>query len=489
MAQKSRIIFRADGNSRIGLGHVVRSLALAAMLREEFECIFAIQAPDENLQQQIKAVCHGSILLPATSPEEDRFVHELSAYVSEEEIVVLDGYHFNTTYQQNLKASGCSLVCIDDIHAYPFVADVVVNMAGGLQAAKYKTAPHTKLLLGPKYALLRPPFLKAAKSESRFSSDKKQKVLLNLGGADPENHTLAIAQELSKNKSITSLEIVVGSAYRHLSELKQFIKQQPACKLHQNLDAEAMAQLMQACPVAVTSASGVAYEYAAIGGILYIKQTAENQAGLYNFLIETGLASPYRDAAIAFDPQHFEEKVKLQRAYFDGKSHERFRSVFRNLQLAQKLKLRDVTSDDLLLLLDWANDPEVRAHSFNPDPITLENHTRWLTSRLQDKAAKLYIAEIATQPAAHIRFEVTQQTATISYLIAKEFRGKGLGHTVLQKGVKKLLGQMPEVRLIEGLVQPDNIASVRAFEKAGFTYGTPDDHYPTAHRFILEMNK
>jgi UDP-2,4-diacetamido-2,4,6-trideoxy-beta-L-altropyranose hydrolase len=96
MDHKRRVIFRADGNSRIGLGHVARSLALAHMLRGEFECVFAVQSPTKELKEQILQVCSGIISLPLCLPSEERFVHELAAYISKDEIVVLDGYDFGT---------------------------------------------------------------------------------------------------------------------------------------------------------------------------------------------------------------------------------------------------------------------------------------------------------------------------------------------------------------------------------------------------------
>ena len=102
MRTKTRIIFRADGNSQIGLGHVVRSLALAQILRQDYECVFAIQAPSPELQEQIRQICDGIIVLPACTPDEERFVHELEAYIAEDVIVVLDGYNFTTAYQQNI---------------------------------------------------------------------------------------------------------------------------------------------------------------------------------------------------------------------------------------------------------------------------------------------------------------------------------------------------------------------------------------------------
>ncbi|OKL41320.1 UDP-2,4-diacetamido-2,4,6-trideoxy-beta-L-altropyranose hydrolase [Pontibacter flavimaris] len=487
MEGKTRIIFRADGNSQIGLGHVVRSLALAEMLRHDFECVFAIQAPAPELQQQIRQTCEGVIILPTCHHSEERFIHELDAYIAEDVLVVLDGYGFNTAYQQSIKRKGCPLFCIDDIHRYTFVADAVLNQAGGVESATYKTAPYTKLLLGPKYALLRPPFLQAATQERTFPTGEVR-VFLNLGGADPQNHTLRIARELQRIQRINKVELIVGSAYQHLPDLQNWLQQNPTCRLHQNLSAEEMCRLMHDCGIAITSASGVAYEYASVGGLLFILQTADNQEGLYTFLTQNGLAQKYEQLPQSINdelPSAFEQIVANQRQHFDGKSGERLREVFRNMALAASLSMREATADDLLLLYDWANDPVVRKQSFNPNPILLESHTRWLYTKLEDKQAKLYIAEAAGVPVAHIRFELRDGKAIISYLIGSDFRGKGLGHVILQKGVAILLQQNPALELVEGLVQKENKASVRAFEKAGFSYGTPDPKFPQAHRFEL----
>ena len=41
---KQRVYFRADGHAKMGLGHVIRSLALAEMLKEDFDCYFIIRS-------------------------------------------------------------------------------------------------------------------------------------------------------------------------------------------------------------------------------------------------------------------------------------------------------------------------------------------------------------------------------------------------------------------------------------------------------------
>jgi UDP-2,4-diacetamido-2,4,6-trideoxy-beta-L-altropyranose hydrolase len=491
VSSKPRIIFRADGNSRIGLGHVVRSLALAEMLRHDFGYMFAIQQPEESLETQIRQVCEEVIRLPEQEVTGQETVYLTEQVLLPTDVVVLDGYKFDTAYQQSIKSKGCALVCIDDIHTFPFVADAVINFAGGITKEKYITAPYTRLLLGPEYALLRPPFLQATKQERKLPKDG-MRLLLNLGGADPKNHTLRLSKELAASKSIERLEIVVGGAYQHLQELQDWLAEQEKVTLHRNLGAEAMCRLMQSCAMAVTSASGVAYEYAAVGGLLHVLQTADNQQGLYSFLTSTGVARKYEGAPsieLASTEKMFYKQVQVQRQCFDGRSDERLREEFSKLSLAASLTLRNATADDVMLVYGWNNDPEVRQHSFKPEPIPLANHQAWFSARLRDNSTPIYIAESAGEPAAQIRFGLSGRTATISYLIDSGFRGKGLGHVVLLKGVERLKQDHPEVPLVEGLVQRDNIASVRAFEKAGYTYGEPDPEYPGAYRFVLDLGK
>ncbi|WP_018477408.1 UDP-2,4-diacetamido-2,4,6-trideoxy-beta-L-altropyranose hydrolase [Pontibacter roseus] len=488
MEQKRRIIFRADGNSRIGLGHVTRSLALVHMLRQDFECVFAIQAPDQALQERIREVCQGIIILPPSDSAEQRFTHELSAYISDEEIVVLDGYHFDTAYQQNIKDKGAALVCLDDIHAYPFVADAVLNQAGGIQPEQYQTASYTRLLLGPAYALLRPAFLEAARAK-RALPGGELRVLVCMGGADPDNQTLQALEDLQSVGGVQHVDVVVGSAYARLQELKDWKKHKPNIHLHHDLSAQGLRRLMGKCAAAITSASGISYEYASVGGLLFVKQTADNQLGIHRFLTTEGIAWDYEalqeQLAAGITEVNFKACLQAQRRHFDGKSDERLRRFFYTLHLNASLTLREAGQEDLMLLFEWANDPEVRSRSFNPQPIPLEDHTRWFRSKLENPDTKLYIAEVNGEPAAHIRFEVEDNTATISYLIRDGFRGKGLGHAVLQKGIQRLLQQRPDVRLVEGLVQQENVASIRSFEKAGFSYAKPDGHHPQAHRFVL----
>jgi len=64
-----RIFFRADGHQRMGLGHVIRSLALAEMLQKEYDIVFAIRTPLQSLEKQIRDLGIETLLLPQPSSD------------------------------------------------------------------------------------------------------------------------------------------------------------------------------------------------------------------------------------------------------------------------------------------------------------------------------------------------------------------------------------------------------------------------------------
>jgi len=151
---KRKVILRADGNQKIGMGHFVRTLALGEMLKNDFYCVYATQKPTDYQKREVNDVCKEIIELPDNL---SHFIQFLD-YLEGNEIVVLDNYYFDTDYQQEIKNKGCKLVCIDDMHDKHYLADVVINHAEGLNENDFSREGYTKLFRGLNYALLRSPF-------------------------------------------------------------------------------------------------------------------------------------------------------------------------------------------------------------------------------------------------------------------------------------------------------------------------------------------
>ena len=75
--------------------------------------------------------------------------------------IVIDGYNFGSEYQKNLQTQGFEILTVDDLgHAGKYSADIVVNQNVYANNSFYtRKEPATRLLLGPKYALIRREFL------------------------------------------------------------------------------------------------------------------------------------------------------------------------------------------------------------------------------------------------------------------------------------------------------------------------------------------
>ena len=189
MVNKRKICFRADASAEIGYGHFIRTLALADMLKDDFECVFYTQSPTEYQRKEAEKVCE-LVALPADHSRFQLFLDCLKG----DEIVVLDNYFYTTDYQMAIKAKGCKLVCIDDMHDKHYVADAVVNH-GFVKEADFSKDGNTQLYIGPSYALLRSPFLKADNTIKR--NDNRWVVCF--GGSDQNDYTGKAVRQLNKS--------------------------------------------------------------------------------------------------------------------------------------------------------------------------------------------------------------------------------------------------------------------------------------------------
>lgn len=466
----AKIYFRCDAGSQIGLGHLVRSLALAQMLQPAFQPHFLIQRPAPAIADQIKACQFGYTALPQT-PD----YHQEAAALKEQllkpgDLVVLDGYHFDTHYQQTLKQQQVLLVCLDDLQAFPFAADVIINQAGGVDPHRYQALPHTRLCLGPEYALLREPFLQAARQPR--PPQAVDRIFLNMGGADPKNDTGRILQHLLAIAPQMPVEVVTGSAFRFGEQLTAMATQHPQIRLHRNLPAQHMCRLMQSCQAAILPPSSVSYEWCCVGGPLFLYQTADNQAAMQAFLLQQQLADTWEKFAVFCQdpeaPAHAARQIGQQRKYFSGQSPKNLLAVFNQLYFRHWLELSPARTEDMFTLYDWANDPAVRENSFNQSPIPLEVHKIWFENKLKEKNCLFLLARVKGTPAGMIRYELKDDQAVISYLLDRRFRGKSLGAIMLQKGEEILRKQHPQVRTISGQVLETNRASVISFQRAHY---------------------
>ena len=158
---------------------------------------------------------------------------------------MLDGYNFKTDYQKTIKAVGCKLVCIDDLHGWHQFADVIINHAGGVDESDYSKEKYTKTFLGLKYVLLRKPFLKKSTNEKKKVAIKI--VFISMGAADEKNLTHKFVESLLLIQHIEEIHLMLGSINTHLKSIDALIAQnkQISINKHFNISADELSKLLQ----------------------------------------------------------------------------------------------------------------------------------------------------------------------------------------------------------------------------------------------------
>ena len=159
------------------------------------------------------------------------------------------------------------------------------------------------------------------------------------------------------------------------------------------------------------------------------------------------------------------------------------------------IELRHANNKDCRMIWQWANDPDVRAVSFAPEPIAYENHVQWFEARLADADCHMYIAEdIAAGrhpvPVGQVRFERRGKEAVISVSLARKFRGRGHGARIIALAASTYLAAT-DAQVINAYIKTDNAASLAAFKKAGFSSGKniPFANQPAHHLYLIREEK
>ena len=135
--------------------------------------------------------------------------------------------------------------------------------------------------------------------------------------------------------------------------------------------------------------------------------------------------------------------------------------------MIEKITIRKAKKEDLDLLYRWSNEPSVRAQSFSTSEISYEEHCNWFSQKLKDVDSIIYILEVDEISASVIRFDIKDKV-TIGVSIDVDFRGKGLGSSFLRIGVEEYFKANSSPIL--AYIKKSNIASIKSFEKAGFSF-------------------
>ncbi|MBL1198519.1 MAG: UDP-2,4-diacetamido-2,4,6-trideoxy-beta-L-altropyranose hydrolase [Nostoc sp. GBBB01] len=475
-----KLLIRVDASTQIGTGHVMRCLALAQAWQDaggQVIFVMATEAPDlkTRLQSEGMEVIHLPIEIGSAEDAEEtaKLARQFDA-----NWVVVDGYQFGTKYQEIIKEFQLKLLFLDDFgHAKQYYADIVLNQNIHADEGLYVSRqPYTQLLLGTSYSLLRREFWQWREWERSLPLVAK-KLLITLGGADPDNVTLKVIQGLQQVE-VEGLEavVVVGASNPHYEQLL-VLSQESKFPIHLKRNVTNMPELMAWADVAVTAGGSTCWELAFMGLPSIVLILAENQRAIAEKLEAMGvvvnlgwhenvstLEIALRVTQLLITAGSREKMAKCSQELVDAKGSSRVLSYLKD----NFFQLRSVRQDDCQLLWEWSNAPEVRAVSFSSKPILWEDHIQWFKSKLINPNCIFYIAINNNNiPIGQIRYDIENYEATVSISIDPKFRNQGYGSRLIKLGCKQLFSNF-DITRINAYIKPNNQVSIKAFFKAGF---------------------
>ncbi|MEW5768641.1 MAG: UDP-2,4-diacetamido-2,4,6-trideoxy-beta-L-altropyranose hydrolase [bacterium] len=273
-----RIVFRVDADHKIGMGHLVRCLALAAQLKQKIGAeITFVTSTEREVRHKVEQAGYG---LAVVSSKFD-LPSDLKG-----DIILTEIRDTELPYMQELRTRGQVLVTFDDLGQGRYAADLVVDAnldpeedQDRLQMAHLLRGypgwrNGTKLpryLLGPDYIILREDFTRLADQPRKINPAVK-KILVSMGGSDPNNLTAKVLQALSNCNSQSAIQnpplevdVVIGPAFESEKDFRDYLGQTRNLDFRFRRGVTAIHNLMWEADLAIASAGVTMYELACCG--------------------------------------------------------------------------------------------------------------------------------------------------------------------------------------------------------------------------------
>jgi UDP-2,4-diacetamido-2,4,6-trideoxy-beta-L-altropyranose hydrolase len=277
------ILFRCDGSIEIGMGHVVRCLALADHMKEKHGCnvYFAMRQSELGINK-VKE------LYPVFESNNNEFDYEdwISGCIQKisGKIFIMDMRDGLTRTQLNKikNKTGVKVITIDDPENKRLEADL----------AYYPPVPQLEktdwngfngdLRIGWEYVILRKEFLKKYPKPNNDIPN----ILVSMGGTDEKNMTKFVIESLNQINQKFKAIIIVGSGYPYFDKLKNSLE-----KVHFEYDLiqnpKNIAKIMSQSDFAIISFGQTAYELAALNiPTIYLCLTEDHEESAQLFVKE-----------------------------------------------------------------------------------------------------------------------------------------------------------------------------------------------------------
>lgn len=224
--QNTTICFRVDGGYKLGLGHLSRCISLASELDKlGYKPIFISKKdPNVNAFAENKVPI---IFLP-DNVSKNECIYFIRSKIAEilPLAVIIDLKKLNHGEYMALKQFSGLLIDINGENFSDFYSDIIIK---GDVNSTCKNVAGVEYLLRTPYKILGENII-TYKKKNRKPNEKIKKILISMGGTDPNCLTLDIVKALINIKDI-DIDITIGQFFSKEKELSKIIRNKKNFKI------------------------------------------------------------------------------------------------------------------------------------------------------------------------------------------------------------------------------------------------------------------
>ena len=218
-----KIVFRCDASADIGLGHLIRCLAIAKELQKQNQIIFATIRDGMNSYIKDNGF---EIFFKETSETEEKFLKRLSSILYSEVIVIDKRYLYSSVFINNLKQNTNKIIMIDNVCEGLSACDEIIFPNAHLDKNVLKEYLSLERInqvkTGPEYVILHDEIL-ALKDKINHNFHNPPNIVVTTGGADPGGVLIKLIPWLKEMDLKANILILIGQVFKYKNELEKLI--------------------------------------------------------------------------------------------------------------------------------------------------------------------------------------------------------------------------------------------------------------------------
>ena len=273
-------IIRADGNTAIGMGHVMRCLSIADAMRDrniepvfmtaDNDCVAMIE--DRGFEACVLGTDHRD--MESELPLIREFLRQRTKDVDASSVILVDSYQVTSGYYEEIRTMA-KVACLEDMgQSYP--VDLLINYNIYGSKLVYDNKITHAILLGTGYQPLRREF----QQDMQYTvKGKITDVMITTGGSDPYFAARAFTDAFLTEKKLAEeklrYHIISGPFNTHTAQLHELYDENPWVEIHEHVTC--MKEIMKQCDVVLSATGRTIYEVSALGVPLIAFYFAENQ--------------------------------------------------------------------------------------------------------------------------------------------------------------------------------------------------------------------